>query len=452
MRYACCGNEGATAETTECEQLTANILLKYYFMLIILMQDQQEENTAQAFQIPVTRTQQVYINMRDPRLLKYYYRFNTLSKINGTDLSGSSPPDIFVGRFGYPYVYIGPLVPPEFGDTSVLANPEEWVGKSISDIVAYRSTLVRGMFKADVRSATGSGRVEDMLQELAIADKYTNVDMQLARRPSLNLSFDENSQPFGPSAPLKELHIGNTKANRQIEDAYFDTAMPATDAVIELYDKGVSVVKIQKAFSGGALGIGAKRRFVPTRWSITAVDDIISKHKVNEAKEYNTIDTFRVYETIGLDNRWLILMAPGEWSYELIEAWYPNTTWNMNRNDIAIYSSHEFFEGRKTYAEIGGCYYAARLAVSELFERIQKQAKVVIMREVHSGYTLPVGVWNTREHVRQALRQEPKYFDTLSAALGYISTKLEIPMSTWIKNSDVLKSLFYQKGISNYLS
>jgi len=74
-------------------------------------------------------------------------------------------------------------------------------------------------------------------------------------------------------------------------------------------------------------------------------------------------------------------MAPGEWSYELIEAWYPNTTWNMNRNDIAIYSSHEFFEGRKTYAEIGGCYYAARLAVSELFERIQKQAKVVIMRK-----------------------------------------------------------------------
>ena len=115
-------------------------------------------------QYKVVRTQQVYLNMRDPRLLKYYYRFNTVNMIKGNELEGSSPPDIFVGRAGYPNVYVGPLVPPQFGDTSVLATPEQWVGKSIIDIIAYRSTLVRGMFKANIKQT--SGRFIDMLQEL----------------------------------------------------------------------------------------------------------------------------------------------------------------------------------------------------------------------------------------------------------------------------------------------
>ncbi|MEM0074319.1 MAG: hypothetical protein QXX70_00270 [Candidatus Micrarchaeaceae archaeon] len=398
-----------------------------------------------AQQLNVVRTQQVYINMRDPRLLKYYYRFNTVNMIKGNELEGSSPPDIFVGRAGYPNVYIGPLVPPQFGDTSLLATPEQWVGKSIIDIVAYRSMLVRGMFKANVKET--QGRLQDMLQELAIAEKYTYADMELKHKPIAVISLDENGQPFGPSAQLSSFSIGNTKSDIRLEKASLDTDMDARTAILSLYGKGLQVTKIQKAISAGVLGIGKNRRFVPTRWSITAVDDTISKSMLSSIKEYPTLDSVRVYETIGLDNRWFILMTPGAWSYELIEAWYPNTTWNLNRNDIAIYSSHEFYDGRKTYAEIGGCYYAARLAVSELLERLKVQAKVIILRETHSGYVLPVGVWNVREHVREALRQEPHYFSTVSGALAYAGTKLDIKLKDWIRNSTVLQHILYQRTL-----
>ncbi|MEM3181083.1 MAG: hypothetical protein QW091_00900 [Candidatus Micrarchaeaceae archaeon] len=398
-----------------------------------------------AQQLNVVRTQQVYINMRDPRLLKYYYRFNTVNMIKGNELEGSSPPDIFVGRAGYPNVYIGPLVPPQFGDTSLLATPEQWVGKSIIDIVAYRSMLVRGMFKANVKET--QGRLQDMLQELAIAEKYTYADMELKHKPNAVISLDENGQPFGPSAQLSSFSIGNTKSDIRLEKASLDTDMDARTAILSLYGKGLQVTKIQKAISAGVLGIGKNRRFVPTRWSITAVDDTISKSMLSSIKEYPTLDSVRVYETIGLDNRWFILMTPGAWSYELIEAWYPNTTWNLNRNDIAIYSSHEFYDGRKTYAEIGGCYYAARLAVSELLERLKVQAKVIILRETHSGYVLPVGVWNVREHVREALRQEPHYFSTVSGALAYAGTKLDIKLKDWIRNSTVLQHILYQRTL-----
>ncbi|MEM3173248.1 MAG: hypothetical protein QXE82_06875, partial [Candidatus Nitrosotenuis sp.] len=41
-------------------------------------------------------------------------------------ISGSSPPSVFVGSFGYPKVGVGPMVPPIHGDTSLLDTPERW--------------------------------------------------------------------------------------------------------------------------------------------------------------------------------------------------------------------------------------------------------------------------------------------------------------------------------------
>jgi hypothetical protein len=392
----------------------------------------------------ITRTPSVYLNMRDPHLLKYYYKFKTIGLMEKESISGSSPPDIFVGRFGYPNVYIGPMVPPLYGDTTILSSPEGWVGKTIPEIVEYRSMLVRGMQRENVKVAVSS-KIGDMLQELALADKYTGVDMALRSRPALRMKLDENSEPFGPSAPLKDLAVGNTRANRDLEKAFFDTDMGAKDAMTELYFKGLPVSQLQKALSAGTLGRKGARKFVPTRWSITAVDDTLGRHRLESIKECESIPSPLAFETVGLDNRWLVLMFPGSWSYELVEAWYPNTTWNMESKDIAIYSSSEFFEGRKTYAEIGGCYYAARLAVSEFLDKIKAQARVVILRETHSGYIMPVGVWNVREHVRAALRNPPTTFDSTRSALGHVATKMEIPLSAWIRNSTVLRYVLHQR-------
>jgi hypothetical protein len=396
--------------------------------------------------VNVMRSPIVYQNMKNPAMLKYYYRMKAAELINGDELNGSSPPDIFIGSYGYPNVFIGPMVPPLHGDTEMMSMPEMWRNVDIPKVVEYRSMLIRGMYKTNIRNIEG-GKIEDLVRDLALAERYVDADITFSKKPEMKMVFDENSQPFGPSGMLKSLEIGDIKSDTKVEKEYSDTDATATEAMLELYDKGLAVSKIQKALSAGLLGVGKKRRFVPTRWSITAVDDTISKAKLSIAKEYESIDSVRIYENVALDNRWIILMLPGSWSYELIEAWYPNTTWNMDSKDIAIYSSHEFFEGRRTYAEIGGCYYAARLAVSELFNRIQRQATTVIMRETHSGYTMPVGVWNVREHVREALEREPKNFSNIYEAFSYIKNRLDIPISTWIKNSEVLKNLFMQKRL-----
>ncbi|MDE1861083.1 MAG: hypothetical protein KGH72_05215 [Candidatus Micrarchaeota archaeon] len=396
----------------------------------------------------VVRQPLVYKNMKDPSILKYYYKFQTISQIEGNEVYGASPPDIFVGRYGYPHVYVGPMVPPTFGDTSILATPERWVGKDIAQIVQMRSTLVRGMYRTKVTNAD-NGRIEEMLKELAIADNYGGVHEMLSSRPNLRMSFDDNSQPYGPSARLKDMRIEDLKVNKKLENAYEDTAMTAKDAIVELYSKGILVSKIQKSLSAGILGTGKRRKFVPTRWSITAVDDTLSKFRLRSVKEYEALDHVRIYQTIALDNRWLIIMLPGEWQYELVEAWYPNTTWNMDSKDIQIFSSYEPFKGRTKYAEIGGCYYAARLASSELLDRIKLQARVVILREAHPGYILPVGVWNVREHVRAALRGEPVMLENLDQALAFIAKRMDIPVNIWVRNSTLLRKAVYQKTLFN---
>jgi hypothetical protein len=226
--------------------------------------------------------------------------------------------------------------------------------------------------------------------------------------------------------------------------------MKATQGVVSAYQNGTLISEIQKAFSVGTMGVEKRRCFVPTRWSITAVDDIIGKDLLKTTKYNQTIDEFRIYQWEQLDNRWCVLMMPCTWRYELIEAWYPNTTWNPMGKTVDIISSHELYEGRSDYAEIGGCYYAARMAVNELLLREKRTAGVVIMREAHPGYVMPVGVWNVRENVRAALTTKPYKFDTLDKALTHVDGVMDIKKDTWIKNSGILKDYLTQRRIDDY--
>ena len=77
---------------------------------------------------------------------------------------------------------------------------------------------------------------------------------------------------------------------------------------------------MQKAFSVGAMGVGKRRRLVPTRWSITACDSTIADHLLKEVRYYDLVDSHRVYEFSSLNNYYAILLLPLEWQYEWMEA------------------------------------------------------------------------------------------------------------------------------------
>lgn len=389
---------------------------------------------------------------RCPIIVKMYSKMRTAPLFDSFSIEGSTPPSVFIGRFGYPKVNIGPMIPPLHGDTSLMDTPELWINKTIDDIIDFRSQLVRGKHRVDIHDVESSNKIIEITRELALAKDSEFVDAKFLRRPFGRIALSDEIQPHGPSAPLRELHAGNVKYEFRVEKAYYDTDLKARDAVLSLYKNNVLVSKIQKAFSVGAFGEGKRRKFVPTRWSITAVDSILGEHMMDFTRTYPWVNEYRVYESYQLDNRWIVLMMPTEWCYELIEAWYPNTAWNPYGKDISMFNSHEFHGGRTTYAEIGGCYYAARLAVNERLGEERRQAGVVVLREAHPGYILPVGVWNVRENVRAALRNRPRKFEVIDEALKYISLKLDIPMKRWIKNSAILKHRLYQRKLEDFFN
>jgi len=206
-----------------------------------------------------------------------------------------------------------------------------------------------------------------------------------------------------------------------------------------------------KAFSMGSFGVERNRRLVPTRWSITAVDDIISKDLANRIKGYPLVNQYEVYESDYLGNRFEVLLVPDAWCYEAYEAWYPRTLWNPSETHVSIVTDWEGYSGRSRYASMGGCYYSGRLAVLEHLEKVRRQAKVFILREAYPDYILPVGVWQVRENVRNAMRGEPQRFDTMEKALDRVMGRLSIGLDHWLGAGSLLRHTLTQRKITEYL-
>jgi len=387
-----------------------------------------------------------------PIMLKVNSYLKSVPLMSTEDIEGASPPSVFIGRIGYPNVYVGPLVPPVHEDTSIYDLPEQWFGKSMDEIVGFRSLLIRGKHRVNATDFSRAGKIMDQTRELALADACVDMELNLTKKPRGSIFLDDDVQPFGPSAPIRDLTVGNSRYDQHVEKAYYDTDLRATEAVRELYKQGVLVSKIQKAFSVGAFGVEKKRRLVPTRWSITAVDDIIGKGLVAQVKTFPEINEYRVYESTYLDNVFEIVLIPAQWTYESMEAWYPGTTWNPNGTAPIIYSDAEGNSGRTTYAAIGGCYYSARLAVCEQLIRERRQATAIVLREARPGYIMPIGVWQVRENVRNAMRHPPLRFNTLNDTLRHVNGKFQIPIEQWVIQGKLLRQALFQRRISDFFT
>ncbi|MCL5984852.1 MAG: Nre family DNA repair protein, partial [Candidatus Thermoplasmatota archaeon] len=327
--------------------------------------------------------------------------------LTGTTLTGSSPPAVFVGRFGWPKVSVGPLVTPDLGDTLIYDSPEQWVGKDLQEIVGYRTSLIRGTSRMGVDEANNPPPYLEKLQLLSISTQTADAETTFRKTPKFRLTLSDETPPYGPSAPVEKFSLGNVKVNQHLEKLSSDIHAPARTAVSELYGTGLPVSRIERAFSAGVLGRQGRRKLVPTRWSITAVDDMLSKGNMEKVRSLPELSEWWLYSLTALGNRWFVALLPGAWRYESIEAWYPRTLWNPGGGEVLMLGDYEDFDGRWRYAGMGGCYYAARLAVTEHLLRIQRQAGVVILREIHPGQIMPLGVWNVREHVRAALQKTP---------------------------------------------
>jgi len=357
---------------------------------------------------------------------------------SSNSISGTSPPSVFVGSYNYPKVFVGPMVPPVHGNTELLDNPEKWKGKTLEEIINFRLKLVRGIQQIPIEQT--EGRYMENLQEVTMSSKPTDLDLIFKKKISSNVSIDGESAPFGPIGEIKSAKFSGSTSTKPIEKIFYDKDMKAQDAVLKLYNSGIEISKIQKCFSIGMMG--QKRKLVPTKWSITATDDIISKSIVNEILENNLIDTSKVFSYEHLGNIFSVILFPHRWIFEMVEAWYSNGI-------LGFGSDNEDARGINHPPHIAGAYFAAKLAVSEYLLKNKIQAGVLIFREIRPEYAIPVGVWQVREGIREAMKQKPQIITKFNEALEIAATKTSVSKNEWIKNGKIT-DMIRQKTLLDY--
>lgn len=360
----------------------------------------------------------------------------------GPEISGTSPPSVFIGQWNYPHVLAGPMVTPSHGDTAIMDMPEAWIpgNRTQDEIIGYRLHLVRGTRRVDV--ADTRNRYVETLQDVALSGRSVESEAGFSRVPQ-GLSFSEEHAPHGPSAPLERFDIIGGRWHRDLEKVYYDTDLPARDAILGLHGNNVPFSSIQKAFSTGTMGKEKKRRLVPTRWSITACDSAIADHLLARVKQCATLDTIRVHEFSSLNNHYAVILLPTPWQYEWTEAFL-----HILGNEEYVFSDYERERRKARYSQLGGCYYSCKMAVLEALAKEQQQAGVIVLREAVKGY-VPLGVFNVRENVRSAMRERGQEFEDAGAALSHLSLSFTLPIQRFTDEGKLL-SEFLKGGQTTF--
>jgi hypothetical protein len=192
------------------------------------------------------------------------------------------------------------------------------------------------------------------------------------------------------------------------------------------------------------LGERDRRRLVPTRWSITAVHDIIGEEIKKDLRDFDSIDRCMLFSYEHFGNHFEIILAPGNYSFELVEIWARQSFW-----DPAGWVGYdkEDIRKRRNYSILSGGYYAARLPVLEYMLRCRKKASVIIIREIKPEYFAPLGVWVVEEGVRKALKSKPDVFDSFEVALEKAAASIATPKNKWLHH---LKSR--QTSLTDFIS
>ncbi len=360
-------------------------------------------------------------------------------------------PNVFIGKFGYPNIRVGILGAEDYNKHD---DPLAWShdGTSIPEIISLRSQLVNSHFKTQIKSF--NDKFSEIAKEVSLAKRPVDIELNLEKKPHVNISFNNEVAPHGPSVGLQKASITeNVHIDTKVDKATSATDMNAGEAIHLLASKGIDEHYLTRAFSMGNFGIPIERKLVPTRWSITAVDDIRGKQLLDEIKKFNSTNC-ELYIGGYLGNNYLILFFDDVWQYELFEQYVP-TMHNINNTPIIAERDYEPYEGRHDYVhETAGGYYAARIGILEHLTKIKKQSSVLAIRIITEEYTAPLGVWVVREAVRKTLQNEVMKFpdrdSMLKYARNYIKDRFKYDTSTIISKSELIKLLWGQRKLKDF--
>ena len=365
----------------------------------------------------------------------------------GNELLGASPPSVFIGEAGYPKVLAGPLIPPvRVDEAPLMERPDLWLNHTMDEILALRFSLVRTKKYMSVEAAVDPPRDLAETQTLALSESALYSEATLLKKPSFTAIFSNRTLPIGPSAPLDVFRLEDEpKVPKVVDRITTDTDLKAVRGIMDLFKDGIRQEQITRLLSVGVLGQRKKRRLVPTKWSITAVDDIVGRRLHKQVLRYSSINDFLVSIDQALGNTVAILFYPGGWQFEAMESW-------LGGLNPPIIHDFEFGKGRKDYAkDVVGAYYATRLPVLEYLVKIRKQSGVIVFMETDPSQWIPLGVWRFREIAKRALDQGVKKFQSMDEATAEIGKFLRNPVHRWLNKSKLYNEFKTQTKLSEFI-
>ncbi len=331
---------------------------------------------------------------------------------------GPSPPNVFVGEYGYPRVRAGPMVGLE---DNVLDAPQDLYGLAYPALIQQRALLTRGFTIKHVN------RFEDEALWIAASEESVDVEAEFWKPPKFEFEFSSHFQPMGPSAELKRFRVTENPVVPKKVDSLVRENLKVSEALPELMER-FEYNYIQKILSAGILG--KERKMVPTKWSITATDDMLAKEMLKTVRGNPQINEYRIYSNNYLYNHFEVLLLPGAWEFEQFESFEASPN---------IEHEYEPHWGRTKYAETeGGGYYAGRYGVAEALFKFGKQARAIVFREVSPEYAIPVGVWEVRENVRHAFEAKPFKTTSREEAVAELRRRLKQPWTEYLRKSQIL--------------
>ncbi|MHA1819150.1 MAG: hypothetical protein ACTSU2_09560 [Promethearchaeota archaeon] len=154
--------------------------------------------------------------LKKSSILKSVLPFDYKKVQRDKKIFGASPPAFFVGRYGYPKVAVGPMIPIDETfireriqsdsnlkvggqnaiDTSILDLSEAWFGLDLDDIMTFRTSLVRTNFKASIKDATLNPIISSQNYQKSFPSNYTS-----------NTSGDVKTYNKSRSYPIKHVNL-----------------------------------------------------------------------------------------------------------------------------------------------------------------------------------------------------------------------------------------------------
>lgn len=377
---------------------------------------------------------------------------DNISKINSI-----SPPSVFIGsKLRYPLVNVGILSPVEKDENAWVYDDEKYWAQNdfgINDVLKLRNSLLNSRFQTKVSDARMNKKFVEITKDIAISLRQVDVEIELSNRLRFGRNRDKILTPHGLKGSLKKAEIvGNVKVDTKL-DRVMNDEIKASEGMEVLYKNDFDEYSLSQILSVGVMGLKKDKRLVPTRWSITATDDMLAKFLLKRVRENKWLEDFEMFYGEFLGNQYLVILLPGVWSYELFELYLPKSSWNPSE-EVKAATDMENYSGRKSYAfNTAGGYYAARLPVLEYLNSRKRQAKVLVFRIETPSYWASLGVWVVRESLRKALAKK-MVFDSREELVESVKKigkiKFDFDFSDLINKSLVLKEDKTQKNLGEW--